>query len=80
LSIAASSSLNGGTNRVFVLPGIDAFAMTAIAQVERKRQHSPSPADISTSLEHLRTVKSHSPRNKDRVVLSTARHGSVDPP
>jgi hypothetical protein len=45
LSVAASSSLRGGTNRVFVLPGIDALAMTAIAQVERKCQSSPSPIE-----------------------------------
>src|SRR5215467_6306335 len=49
LSVAASFSLSGGTNRVFVLPGIDALAMTAIAQVERKCQSSPSPMNASTS-------------------------------
>src|SRR6516225_5149460 len=56
LSVAASSSLKGGTSRVFVLPGIDALAMTAIAQVERKCQSSPSPMNASmnasTSLWH----------------------------
>src|SRR5262245_30730030 len=45
LSLAASSSLSGGTSRVFVLPGIDALAMTAIAQVERKCQSDKCQSD-----------------------------------
>src|SRR5262249_24291039 len=45
LRVAASSSLSGGTSRVFVLPGIDALAMTAIAQVERKCQSDKCQSD-----------------------------------
>jgi hypothetical protein len=41
LSVAASSSVNGGTSRVFVLPGIEALAMTATAHAVRKSQCGP---------------------------------------
>jgi hypothetical protein len=69
LSVAASSSLRGGTNRVFVLPGIDALAMTAIAQVERKCQSSPSPMNASTSLWHGPT------RQFERAAFFFSRQG-----
>src|SRR5262245_38924300 len=45
LSVAASSALRGGAIRVFVLPGIDALPMTAIAHLDRKCDCQPSPAD-----------------------------------
>src|SRR5262245_26117749 len=61
LSVAASSPLRGDTNRVFVLPGIEGLAMTAIAQVERNAHCSPSPVHASTSLARHRIV-THFPR------------------
>src|SRR5260370_776855 len=57
LSIAASSSVSGGTRRVFVFPGIEALAMTAIAHTDRKCQSGPSPMDPSNALARRLTVK-----------------------
>src|SRR5215470_10681509 len=66
LSVAASCSLRGGTSRVFVLPGIDALAMTAMAQVEGKCRTSPLPMDASTSLAR-RPIDNFAPPSKQSL-------------